>query len=336
MLLIIVFVISHLFATENKETKEKQIIFQRPQFNFNQWFFFISPFWGEVTNFNQIPIRVFQSTQNDNLKIHSGNKNFSGKGKGIGLEFMAIKENWQILYVHFSFPMYPNSDQIQILDYWQQVQTKVTGNVFLMKYTFYKNNQIQPFIGFSHFQGSGPHDYSIVNNFSLYSVSTQNWIHFPKVDVKVYVEDPNPQLGVSFKLPIQNWKFDTTYSYGFERVNTDLKTTIGEIKNNFEDLSFGLYDFSDPTKWILPLNLTIRKKYFSHRLGVSIFMDYRRFISLKITLRRDLTFARWVSNTVISLILSKNFGFNVFYEFSERSVGTIRYWLIGPTFVFQL
>ncbi|MFN3603192.1 MAG: hypothetical protein ACK4UJ_00615 [Leptonema sp. (in: bacteria)] len=335
--LIIIFGVFSIRAQEKQQTS-----FQRPDFDFNKWFLLISPFWGEVSNLNQIPFRVIQQKSNGFIDFHSSSKSFSGTGKGSGVELLAFKENWQVLFVNFNFPMYPNSDFIKPIDGWQRIQTKVTGNVLYLRYTFLKNNPIQPFIAMSHFQGSGPHDYSIVDQFLLYSYFTQKWIFFPKVDVKIYVEDPNPQVGLSFKLPIQNWKIETVYSYGFERVITNLKTTIGKTMNPFplnnfyQELLEKSYDFSDPDDWIYPLNVTFRKKYFANRLGLSLFMDYRRFISLRITVRRDLTFSRWVSNAVFSLIFSKYFGLNYFYEYSERSVGTIRYWLIGPTFIFQI
>lgn len=190
-------------------------------------------------------------------------------------------------------------------------------------------------MGYSHFQGTGPHNYSIVDNFILLSIPTQRWILYPKVYVKVFVEDPNPLLGVSYKLPVQNWNLDVTYSYGFERTNTKLQTSLGTSENNLENPLSQMYEYSD-AELLLPLNLTIRKKYFSHRLGLSLFMDYRRFVTLKITFRRDFTFARWVSNAVFSVIITKYFGLNLFFEYSERSVGTIRYWLMEPTFVFQI
>lgn len=338
----LIILLINFISIYGQEEQEKTFSFKKPDFDFNKWFFLISPFWGEGYNSNQIPFRVFQLKSNGDFEFHTGNKSFSGKGKGGGFEFLAFKENWQILYVNFNFPMYPNRDQIFLYDYWQKIQTKVTGNVFYIRYTFFKESKIQPFLGYSYFQGSGPHDYSIVNNFILYSYQSQKWVFFPKVDVKVYVVDPNPQIGVSFKLPIQNWKIDTFYSYGFERVNTKLLTSLGKTENFNttelfkENFIKNFYDYSDPDEWIFPLNLTLKRKYFANRLGISLFMDYRRFVSLRISFRRDLTFNRWVSNAVFSLIFSKYFGFNFFYEYSERSVGTIRYWLVGPTFIFQI
>lgn len=102
-----------------------------------QWFFFISPFWGEVKNFNQISFRVFQFTQDSLSKVYFGSKSISGKGKGAGFEFMDFKENWQILYVNFTFSTYPNSDQTQILNYFQKVQTKSNWKCILSKIYFF-------------------------------------------------------------------------------------------------------------------------------------------------------------------------------------------------------
>jgi hypothetical protein len=311
---------------------------EKPNFDFNKWFYTISPFWGEGYNANQIPFRLIEY-KNDKPVLHSGSKSFSGSGKGSGVEFMAFNPDWQILYVGFYFPMYPNKDSISLYDYIQNIKTEVTGHVFSLRYKFLKYEKSEIFTGMSYFQGNGPHDYSIVNNFVLYSYSTNQFVQIPQVNVKVYVEDPNPYVGISYKLPIQNWKIDAIYSYGFERVNTDLQTSIARTVDsnnalqNFDSLSILQYNIENSN--ILPLNYTIRKKYFANRFALSLFMDYRRFVSLRINLRRDLTFNRWVSNAIFNLIFSQYMGLSFFYEYSERSVGTIRYWLIGPTFVFQ-
>lgn len=310
---------------------------ERPKFDFDKWFYVATPFYGTGYNSNQIPFRMFQFKENE-IVVHSGSKSFGGYGNGTGLEFLAFNKNWQILYVGFKFPMYANKDDLNFYNSFQSIKTAVTGHVISLRYTFFES-KISPFIGSSYFQGDGPHDHSIVNNFILYSYNTNKFIQIPRVDVKVYVQDPNPYIGLSFKLPIQNWKIDTIYSYGFERVFTHLNTSYGkdydsvDVYNNFQQLFLNNYDFNST---ILPMNYSINKKYFANRLALSLFMDYRRFVSLRLTFRRDLTFNRWVSNAVFGLIFSQHFGLSIFYEYSERSVGTIRYWLAGPSFVFQL
>lgn len=312
---------------------------ERPKFDFNKWFYLITPFWGEGYNSNQIPFRLFENKQSDFI-IHQGNKSFSGSGKGSGIEFMAFNQTWQFLYVGFHFPMYCNQDEISFYNYFQSIKTEVSGHILSVRYKLlnYNAKKIIMFSGLSYFQGNGPHDTSIVNNFILYSYNTNQMIQIPKVSVNVYVEDPNPYIGISFKLPIQNWKIDAIYSYGFERVNTILKTSpaksidFKQIINDPELLFIYNYDFNNN---IPPLQYTIRKKYYANRLGISLFMDYRRFISLRLTLRKDLTYNRWVSNAMFNLIFSQFAGLSLFYEYSERSVGTIRYWLIGPTFIFN-
>ncbi len=310
---------------------------EKPNFDFNKWFYLITPFTGEGSNANQIPFRLFQS-KDQNIIVHSGNKSFAGKGKGFGTEFLAFNKNWQLLYIGFHFPWYKNSDSIIFYDNFQNIQTKVTGQIFSLRYKF-ENQKIEPFFGVSYFEGYGPHDHSVINNFILYSNFTNEFIQIPKVDVKVYVEDPNISMGMSFKIPIQNWRLETIYSYAGERVYTNLVTSyarnipFNEVISEFNNL----YSFDiNSENAILPIHYTIRKKYFSHRLGISLYMDYRRFISLRLSFKRDVTFNRWISNAMFNIILSQHFGLSFFYEYSERSVGTIRYWLVGPTFVFQL
>jgi len=312
--------------------------FEKPNFDFNKWFYFITPFLGEGYNSNQIPFRLIENKNND-LIFHSGQKSFNGSGKGSGIEFLAFNKNWQILYIGFYFPMYPNNDYISLYNLYQTIHTEVSGHVFSFRYKFLQFNHLEFFSGISYFQGNGAHDHSIVNNFILYSYSSNQFIQIPKVDVKVYIEDPNPNLGISYKLPIQNWKIEAIYSYGFERVNTHLKTTYANTIS-YEDFfnspdTFLIWNYNNNDN-LLPLNYSIRKKYFANRFGISLFMDYRRFISLRISIRRDLTFNRWITNSLFNLIFSQYVGISFFYEYSERSVGTIRYWLIGPTFIFQL
>ncbi|MBW7858378.1 MAG: hypothetical protein H3C43_08825, partial [Leptonema sp. (in: Bacteria)] len=116
-------------------------------------------------------------------------------------------------------------------------------------------------------------------------------------------------------------------------IDASMGRVLGEELNDLTD-SYSRYGELTSPGMLIPTRMQITRKYHSHRPGASLFMQYR-FVSLRLMARRDVNFNRWVTNGVFSLLLHRYFGISVAGEYSERSVATIRYLTIGPTFVVQ-
>ncbi|MFN3603193.1 MAG: hypothetical protein ACK4UJ_00625 [Leptonema sp. (in: bacteria)] len=313
---------------------------QTQEIDFSRWIFLLTPLKGEMFNQNLIPFNSVQESQN-NLLLHSGRKSYSGSGNGSGFNLVALKNNWQILFVNFLFPKYPNSDQNPFLGLRQRINTSISGNIFSIRYTFTKE-KIQPFLEYSYFKGNGPLSTSKFDNFFIYSFLTNKWIFYPQFNVKVYQTVPEPKAGLSFLLPIQNWKVDLFYSYTFQRFDIKLNTSFGKViePGSFNEIFFQfmpkIYDFSMLESNLNPIDLKIREKYFNSKLGFSLFMDYRRFLALNLTVVKNMNFNYWTLNSIFNFIFSKHVGIIFFYQYEINDFVILKYWLIGPTFIFQI
>lgn len=314
-----------------------QVQAQRPVFDPDAWLIAITPFAGMVKNNTDLQFRTVQYN-NPGISMLRGNKSVSGSGHGGGYQIQAVKHGWSITHLSFAFPTYDNHDKVDLINAFQKVTTAVTGTVFGLNYQFQNEGKIKPFVGLLYFQGIGPHDSTVVDRLIFKNETGSGVAAIDRVSVDVSVVDPIVQAGLQFKLPIQNWTFSIYHGYGMERTITTIDASMGRVLG--EDLnslmdSYTRYGELTNPGMLVPTRMQITRNYHSHRPGVSLYMDYRRFISLRLMARRDLNFNRWVTNGIFTLLVHRYGGISIAGEYSERSVATIRYLTIGPTFVVQ-
>ncbi len=337
-LLILYFVLLiSIFPNESKfKLSEKNQI----NIDINSWLFVFSVFNGVGSNINKIPIPVLQFKQTNNLEIYQDNKKYDGYGNGNGFQILGFKQNWQFSYLNYAMKL-PNQDRNPLYNLWQTIETKIAIQNTTIRYNLFHNEATTPFISYNYFKGIGPIQSSQFKNLTSFNFIQSSWIFFPQANIKVYNEDPNFQIGLSFKLPIQNWQFDTFYIYSLEETKIKIDSFVGKTipfeSKNFSLNNFFLkfYDYTNTEEWIQPLRYTINSKNYSQRIGINLFLDYQRFLSLILNINKDLAKNRTIFNMVFNLIFPNYVGFSiVYYEIMDRNIVKIQYLLYGPTIVF--
>jgi hypothetical protein len=308
---------------------------ERPVIDPDKWLTTFTPFLGTVRNSTDLQFRTFRDGT-DGLELIRGSKSVSGTGNGGGYQIQTMKKGWSAMHLSFVFPMFKNDDSVALFNGFQQVKTEVTGTVFALQYRF-DGEWIRPFIGVHYFQGIGPHDRTIVDRMLFKNEAGGGIASIDRVAVDVQVFDPVAQAGIQIKIPIQNWSLSLFHGYGMERVRTVIDASTGRLLGDDPaGLSAGILEYGQVGPGaLIPARMQINRNYHSHRPGFALYMDYRRFISLRLQARRDVNFNRWVANGVFTLLLHKYGGITVATEYSERSVATIRYLTYGPTFMMQ-
>ena len=309
--------------------------FERPVIDPDKWLTTFTPFVGYVKNDTDLQFRTFLKGE-DGFKMVRGNKSVSGMGNGGGYQIQTVKGGWSAVHLSFAFPKYKNHDSIGAFNGWQEIKTAVTGTVFSLQYKF-DGEWVQPFLGMNYFQGIGPHNRTVVNRMLFKNETGRGIASMDRVAVDVSVYDPVVQAGLQFKIPIQHWTFSVFHGYGMENVRTVIDAGLGRMLNDdLADIPNSIYQYGQVTpELLIPARIQVNRRYHSHRPGFSLYMDFRRFISLRILARRDVQYNRWVTNGIFTLLVSKYGGISVATEYSERSVATIRYLTVGPTFMMQ-
>ncbi len=309
--------------------------------DFNRWIFLFTPISGETNIDLKIPfLNVQNNPQSQQPAFLVGEKKLSGKDKGYGYQFLAIKKNWQILNVGFHFPSFPNSDSNLLIDYYQNAEAKVSGNILVIRHTWQNSSLVDPFIIFTHFYGFVE---SKIQNFLLYNQVDQNWLQYPILQAKIITNEPEPQIGFQFKIPIQNWRFDIFYSYSFEQEQTNVKTSYGTLNSYTFTYLFDFYSSLyqniyavQSHNYINPVEVSIKNRYYGSKIGVSLFLDYQRFISIGITFKKDLLNRKRIfSNLIFNFIFSNYGGISIYYDYNFKRGAKIQNLLVGPSFIFQ-
>jgi hypothetical protein len=308
---------------------------ERPVIDPDQWLTTFTPFSGQVRNSTDLEFRTFRDG-NDGLQLIRGSKALSGTGNGGGYQIQTMKKGWNAMHLSFVFPMFKNDDSVGLYNGVQQVKTEVTGTVFALQYRF-DGEWIRPFIGLHYFQGIGAHDRTIIDRMLFKNEAGDGIASIDRVAVDVQVYDPVAQAGIQIKIPVQNWSLSLFHGYGMERVRTVIDASAGRLlEDDPAAIAAGLLKYGQIGPGaLIPSRVQIYRNYHSHRPGLALYMDYRRFISLRVQARRDINFNRWIASGVFTLLLHKYGGFTIATEYSERSVATIRYLTFGPTVMMQ-
>lgn len=309
--------------------------FERPIIDPDKWLTTFTPFVGTVRNSTDLQFRSFRSGENG-LEMVRGSKSVSGLGHGGGYQVQTMKKGWHAMHLSFVFPSFNNHDSIDLYNGFQQVKTEVSGTVFALQYKF-EGDWIRPFVGAYYFQGLGPHDRTVANRMLFKNEVGDGIASLDRVAVDVQVYDPVVQAGIQIKIPVQHWSLSVFHGYGMERVQTVIDVSTGRlIGDSPADLPSSVLDYGRTGPGaLLPARMTIIRNYHSHRPGLALYMDYRRFISLRLQARRDVNYNRWITNGIFTLFVHPNVGLTIATEYSERSVATIRYITYGPTFMMQ-
>ena len=314
-------------------------------YDFDKWLFTVTGFSGTVkSDFNlkyRLPyIKKNTNNQND-LYLLRGEKPLPGVGYGGGFQFGGFYKNWSFTMVGFDFPNSIHKDKTAIYNTVEKTGARITGALVFSRYTWRSKKKFyEPFVGLGYFSGLGPHMSASIDNFISYAPEINRYMYYTNQKVDVHVTNPFPQVGIKLKLPIQHWHIAPFYAYGFEKVQTRVDVLPGSsflAENPLQGPTrLGAHLLNESLDFQLPFRFANLAKKYHHRPGLSFYMDFRRFVSLRLFVFRNTTHHRWVVNGIFNLMFTPNIGITAFGEYGERELATIRYWMIGPTIVFQL
>ena len=140
---------------------------------------------------------------------------------------------------------------------------------------------------------------------------------------------PLPEIGLKFKIPIQDWWITPYYSYWYEDVKTKIRIPRGQV-----DLyERGTRNFIQTLD--IELDKEIKKNHQSHMLGFWFSLDLYHFLQLQgnvyYNLSEDLISARFVG----TFIFSEYVGITAYFEYQELIPVDNIYFFVGPCFVFM-
>ncbi|PKL29701.1 MAG: hypothetical protein CVV45_21290, partial [Spirochaetae bacterium HGW-Spirochaetae-10] len=260
--------------------------FERPVIDPDKWLTAFTPFIGTVKNSTDLQFRTYRDGTGG-LDMIRGSKSVSGTGNGGGYQIQTVKKGWSAMHLSFVFPMFKNDDSVALFNGYQQVKTEVTGTVFALQYRF-DGEWVRPFVGIHYFQGIGPHDRTVVDRMLFKNEVGEGIASIDRVAVDVQVYDPVAQAGIQIKIPIQNWSLSLFHGYGMERVRTVIDASTGRLlADDLTGLSSSILEYGQVGPGaLIPARMQINRNYHSHRPGFALYMDYRRFISLRLQARR--------------------------------------------------
>lgn len=341
-----------LLANENgnPDTKIQTGQIKKPHqyanpYHFDKWLFTITGFSGTVkSDFNlkyRLPYLKQNTSGQQDLYLLQGNKPLPGVGNGGGFQFGGFYKNWSFTSVGFDFPNSIHKDKTDIYNTVQKTRARITGALVFSRYTWKNKKKLfEPFVGLGYFSGLGPHMSANIDHFISYAPEINRYMYYSNQQVDVNVTNPFPKAGIKIKLPIQHWHIAPFYAYGFETVQTDVTVQPGSTfyaENPLEAPGrFINHIQNESLDFQLPFHFSNTSKKYHHRPGMSLYMDFRRFVSLRLFVFRNTNYNRWVVNGIFNLMFTPHIGITAFGEYGERELATIRYWMIGPTIVFQL
>lgn len=314
-------------------------------YDFDRWIFTCTLFTGSVhSDFGlkyRLPyLKKNAATGQTDFYLLRGEKSLPGVGSGSGFQLGGFYKGWSFTTVAFDFPRSVHKDKFEPYNTIQETRARITGALVFTRYTWRSKRRIyEPFVGLGYFSGIGPHMSANIKNFISYAPEINRYVYSSNQKVDVYVSNPFPKIGMSFKLPIQHWKISPFYAYGFESVRTRVRSQAGTTfiaQNPLESpLRLAQHLQNEPLDLQYPWSIGVDTKKYHHRPGLSLYMDYRRFINFRLFAFRNTTYHRWVVDGILNVMFTPNIGITAFGEYGERELATIRYFMIGPTIVFQ-
>lgn len=207
------------------------------------------------------------------------------------------------------------------------------GNITQVINSFNLPTFIDPYIGFTFaYVGTkselSKYVFSVTDTRSD-GTPTVGYAYFPHFTVKTENYQYAPRVGLTFKIPIQNWRVRPYYEYAYEDLYAHAKT-VGSKVNVFERESGYRTDDID-----LDINDGQPTIVTSHVIGISFGIDYHSFLQLYGNVNYNLTHNLISARFMGTILLPRHWGFTVTYEHQEMCMTTNDFVMFGPTFFFM-
>ena len=311
-------------------------------FYMNKWLFTTTAYSGDVKSEIALPYSTpyVDPARPENITLISGEKTQKGSGPGGGFELSGLRGPWFFNVYGYRFRA-RNTDGAELYNATQTSRTTISAQTYYVSYSWRSESRIvEPFVGAGYFEGLGPHLETNIRGWTTYSPEINRYLYYYNQNVSVRVSNPYPQVGLRFKLPIQNWYIAPFYSYSFESATTRVASLPGNVVAAGSPLEApgNIYDHVLSRAGLDTLqafNVKIREKHWNQSPGVELYMDFRRFISLRIIAYRNVTHGRWLARGVFNFMFHPNVGITIAGVYNERYLSTLRYAMAGPTVVFQ-
>lgn len=192
---------------------------------------------------------------------------------------------------------------------------------------------VEPYLGFA-FAYIGTK--SELTNYVYSSTDTRSdgtksigYAYFPKFNVDTRNFQPAPRVGLTFKIPIQNWRVRPYYEFLYENLNAHAKTkdslvTVFSREDGYRTDTIDL-EFDGETTTI----------YKSHVVGISFGIDYHSFLQLYGNVYYNITHDLLSARFMASILIPRHWGFTVTYEHQAMAMTTNDFVMFGPTFFFM-
>lgn len=284
-----------------------------------RWLVVLNPLAGWLHNSTSPTIRSKTAGGEDTTRQVT----FTGSGWGAGLvltgfyRFDAV--TLQAVNISYLFPNVNSS--------------AMWGNITQVLNSFNLPTFFDPYIGFS-FAYIGTRSelekyvYSVTDTRSD-GTQTVGYAYFPKFNVNTRNYQYAPRVGVTFKLPIHNWRIRPYYEFLYEDLYAYAKTKGSKVQvfsreNGYRTDDIDL-EFAGSTTTI----------YKSHVVGVSLGIDYHNFLQLYGNVYYNITHNLISARFMGTILVPRHWGLTITYEHQEMCMVKNEFVMFGPTFFFM-
>lgn len=287
------------------------------------WLVIAAPTAGWLKNELTFPLPVGREANGD---FRYDDYDLIDDGWGGGLTLTGFFKQLSLTNVFFYFPAVNHAT--------------VLGNITFLSWTYPTNTFVKPYLGLGALLVDIDADISDFHDTRIEDLGSLTLIGYASMEsiaVDVRVLSAFPKVGLRFNLPIQHWYLQPFYSYMYENVRVQARSSGGAVELYEYDPATQQPTSNQPTDVIVinPFDTDKDKTYHSHRVGLDFLLDFHYFAQLRGGMSYSVNHDLWTVRLIGTLLLNQYVGITASFEYSEKITLTNTYVLVGPAFVFS-